>query len=692
VYGDQHIGGISPHGPGARSPGLPKRKGRGRHLLKSAKGSALPKQIATIQTQSRLIPIDEEHGYSTDQLQSWRLLVYSTEGKRPGEVIEHAGENSAQFWSVIGNLLQWGITTWLFSASAARDMHLLGLWEMIDDGSLYLAEVDNRYEHRSNRSTMRPVRGAHAADSSGGQVNEMEMLQLPGSVQSDDRLPLLPRRKSTMDAARGYLILEDPPTIACLRQKGRSGMIKWVDMRNYAMDFAGPAAQGVDVCQEMMTTVLAMVEVIRSEGLGSFQATAASQSMHSYKKKYLKHTIYVHDNQEVLSLERAAYFGGRCEVALLNRTQSPVHYLDIASMYTALGARKFFPVRYCFSMERPGITKVLNISRDYAVIADVDIETDRTDFPCAWDAERDCPLWDNSCSHLGRQRKNTDLVVYPTGHFRTVLCGPELENSIIGDNLRKIHFASFYEESKAFSEYCTDLLRLRQKFRQEGKKPEEEWIKRLGVSLWGKFGQSGHKWVDMPNYPCHRPWHRWYHLHNDGTMQLIRSIGQNCQLEVCEPESLESCPAIAAYMNSYGRMQLLSLLRMVPTEQYYYCDTDSLWVGPKGYRLLREKQQVGSGEPGRLRLKDTYKSVTWYGLKYYEKDGEIVCAGRPKGESVSAIDEEYYWHRDWLGSQIGTGERPVTEWILREYNRKRPYRHGRVDRNGWVTPFHCVGF
>ncbi len=56
--------------------------------------------------------------------------------------------------------------------------------------------------------------------------------------------------------------------------------------------------------------------------------------------------IQVHPVKPALELERAAYYGGRCETAILGEPVGEVYHLDVNAEYTAIAATQDFPCQF----------------------------------------------------------------------------------------------------------------------------------------------------------------------------------------------------------------------------------------------------------------------------------------------------------------------------------------------------------
>jgi len=88
------------------------------------------------------------------------------------------------------------------------------------------------------------------------------------------------------------------------------------------------------------------IEFCKTEDLGSFGYTIAGQSFNSYRHRFMKKDIFIHNSEKVLKLERECYKGGRCEAFYLGTpSEKKFYYLDVNSMYPHVMLEKKYPTK-----------------------------------------------------------------------------------------------------------------------------------------------------------------------------------------------------------------------------------------------------------------------------------------------------------------------------------------------------------
>jgi len=203
----------------------------------------------------------------------------------------------------------------------------------------------------------------------------------------------------------------------------------------------------------------------------------------------------------------------------------------------------------------------------------------------------------------------------------------------------------------------------------------------------GKLCARGKIWQDCPDLFYPEPWYQWPQLADDGkTVEQYRTIAWRVQRQAVEGEGDETVPAVAAWIYSLGRVRLWDWMSIIPTDEVYYCDTDSIWTSRAGFDRLVSAGQVGDGELGRLRLVETHAWARFYGHKHYETPRGVVCAGVPRNGLVRADNGWTYWASDSPGQAARRKEPPTVELIRHAVSDRVSYQGGKVGAHGVVYP------
>jgi len=419
---------------------------------------------------------------------------------------------------------------------------------------------------------------------------------------------------------------------------------------------------------------------------GGFALTLSSQAMKLFRHRFLKKRIWVHRDTDGLALERRAYMGGRSEVFYIGEVpDSPIYKVDVNSLYPFVMRENGFPINFRRIIENPSDRLVDFFSRNYCVVAEVLLETDR-------------PAWG--------KRINGKLC-FPVGRFRTYVCTGGLRYAINTGALKKVYRMAIYRKGRVFKDYVDDIYGRRQAFKKQGNVVMDKLSKLLLNSLYGKFGEADPERISVKKTK-QKGLLRWFHLNTQtGEQELHTVVMGKHFVDSGRVEHSDSMPAVAAHVTEYGRMYLYLLMTVAGRENVYYCDTDSLFVNEKGLKNL--EGYLSEERLGALKLEGVYKKVVLRAPKDYELDGEVTLKGIKK--DAEQVDENTYEQTMFPGLKSLMGHSFSTsgiEKIMGERGEdfalalqakgiypvmritktlKRQYDKGEVTESGWVEPF-----
>lgn len=657
------------------------------HFLRPVNSTALPKQALAVEAEAEIVDHPVCKDVQIELLTSWYACSWTSDGGAVQRQSEVEGKDAPSFWRLCERLLRKGIVTWVFALPASRILGLLDFWGELEAGRIYLSERDGRDVARAKGSCVSDVSGRlDDVELPEQSRHTVDLRQVRGHVASEATNPA-DSQSNGRSRPLGYCVLEDPPTIVQCRRKGRAGSLRIVDLRNYGYSGSDAPTEAAEKASWIQRTIVAMCRVLKENNLGGLQNTASSQAFTSFKKRFLTDSIMVHCDAEALYLERNGYYGGRTEATRIGVATERIWQLDFRGFYPHIGSTMAVPARLVGVTESPGTGEVLQKMATYGAIAHCALHTNE---PCY-------PL-----------RRKSDTI-YGVGRFSTTLAGPELRHALERDRVTEIYSVAYYEMAPACSKYAKSLSALRSAAERKGDSAGAEYLKRLGVSLYGKFCQSSAYWTDSTERLADHPYHCWCEVDEEGNLVRWRAMGWEVQRErkyypgdrpekgteayerwrrlVIAREAGESCPAIGAYITSYGRLLLWGSICTAGHEHCYYYDTDSLFVDKQGLANLYRANLVGGGEQGRFSIRAVIERLTVHGVKYYEADGSIVCSGMPKGERLPGNDKDSYYLRAWIGRNLNSGTRPSVDRIRRVYERTAKYNQGYVRSDGLVEPW-----
>ena len=285
-----------------------------------------------------------------------------------------------------------------------------------------------------------------------------------------------------------------------------------IDLRNLGIERAHLEPIHDDRLDQSVHAIQDYVELCRRSGMGRIQSTAAGQSWYGYRRQHMTTPIYVHSIPEVRYLERRAFAGGRCECYRLGRTEWPIWYLDIRSMYPSIGLSESFPVELEDYGDRLSLADASGLLSDWHVIADVTVDTPD-------------PVY-----HV----RESDRTYYPTGQYHTTMTAPELRYALDLGHVQSIGKWAMYRTAPIFSSNTQWYYDTLDSLSDWGLSHMAPSLKKCQVSMYCKIGANGRRWVPYPPDDLQRRWGMWEMPHPDtGEITVARSIQGH--LNTCRP-------------------------------------------------------------------------------------------------------------------------------------------------------------
>ena len=405
-----------------------------------------------------------------------------------------------------------------------------------------------------------------------------------------------------------------------------------------------------------------LIDLLKSEDLGGLKISLAATAMNIFRHKFMDHQISVHCNDDVLSLERSSYYGGRTEPFALGKQQGNFHLLDINSMYPHVMASNIYPINLIETVKDADAKQILKRCKTFTFTASVVIDTDTPLYPTRHDFK----------------------LVYPIGQFETSLASPELLLAIRNGHIRKINSLAIYESAPIFTRYCQTLYTLRQSYQRDGNKAFNLAVKLLLNSLYGKFGQQGIEWEQIADGT---ELEDGYYQEYDGDkheMMEYRCLGGLIEKRIVRGESYESIPAIAAHVTSYARVLLQQLMNVCGVDNFIYCDTDSLIVNDTGLGNLQP--YINQTTLGMLKYEGTACDVEIRGPKDYTFGGKTKLKGI-RANAVKIDDLTYCQDRfDSFISSLRAGKSEGIKITRTTKKLTRKYTKAIIHPDGSLSP------
>ena len=449
-------------------------------------------------------------------------------------------------------------------------------------------------------------------------------------------------------------------------------MGKSFGLEKLELDYENPNLDdAIEYCKKdveiIATAMLSWFKFCQDNDLGAFGLTAPKQAFNAFRRRFMKHDIYIHADEKAIALERASYYGGRTEAFYIGPIKEEKAYaLDVASMYPAMMHAHLFPTKLIAYRENLSPEGLRQVMENYLVCAKVKVKIDIPCIPC----------------------KTKDRLFFPVGTFITTLVTPELELVYKYGEVKEVYAVSIYESAPLFTDFVDFFYTERMKAKERGDKVTDSLMKLIMNALSGKFGQKSGKWeivdyTDREDVGNERVFNmetgKWEHYKYFNNVVLMR---------VEEKEAHDSFPAIVGHITGYARVRLFEYITQAGFDNVYYTDTDSLFVNEEGLRRL--EPFIAGKKLGLLEFEGELHDLVIYGLKDYAHRGGEKHKGIPK--NAERLSENRWKVTLWPKLSTMIREDSLDRYfnIETEKELKRRYMKGWVLNTGRVVPFEVT--
>lgn len=500
---------------------------------------------------------------------------------------------------------------------------------------------------------------------------------------------------------RGFLCMNDIPFIAKLSTDDNRTVV-FVDIRNQVQktikelaDLVGtkliPAPRTTmadddyfehceSVNEVVGTAFLRILSLQANFKLGSHKYTTASQALASLRGRHGTKYICIHSDFACKEFERSAYYGGINKPLFLGRFDVAVTELDCCMQYAEIMRTCRLPRRMLYHVTRDATRLKKPLPPYDELIARVRINSHTRPYPvrCTVGLHEGIPLQVNSQSP----------TVYAYGRIETTLCGPELQIAAQSGQVVEWLEWSRYEMDYCLRPFADYMITLRSNFKALGKNLEASYVKSLTNALHGKVAGRGVSWTDVDGIVPQKRWSQWIDCDNStGEITHYRSIGDNVQAYHEGCEILNSNIALAAFISSYGRVQMQSFMDTAGFLNTYYVACDAMYVGEWGAKHLERSGAIREDCPGYLRVKYTGNGGEINGINDFRIGSRRVHCGYSAYARLLTDGTHEDKAHDSVQAIISKQPSPVASvWKLRKIPRK-PFFGGAIRPSGKVEPF-----
>ena len=351
-----------------------------------------------------------------------------------------------------------------------------------------------------------------------------------------------------------------------------------------------------------------LIGFVRSEDLGNWQPTGAGMAFATWRHKFLRHNILVHNDEDALKAERQAMHTGRAEAwrhgRLIGDQWTEV---DLRQAYVHIARDSELPTKLKWHNGPLTLGQYRSLRQWACVLVRAEV---RTELPCV-------PVY-----HQGR-------TVWPTGNFTTWLWDCEFDAALESGAEATIREAYVYTRAPVLGEWARWVLEVQE--RADGHVPDtvRRYVKHSGRTLIGRIALRTAQWAVWGTNPENETGISYLVDSETGVVNRLMHVGDRTMVEEARIEGQDSLPQITGYITAACRVQLWRAMVAAGTDNIAHVDTDSVLVNAEGLERLR--REYAADFDSTWQIKATYRHLTVYGPRNYRADGVRKTAGIPQG-------------------------------------------------------------
>jgi hypothetical protein len=351
-------------------------------------------------------------------------------------------------------------------------------------------------------------------------------------------------------------------------------------------------------------------EFVTQHDLGGFALTRSGLAKHAFQHRFLKNSVWIHNNEDAILLERRAYQGGRCEALQYGTfTKGPFYLLDVNSMYAFVESEQLLPTKLIDVCDNPSLEQVKRALIHHGIIADVMLDLKEPIAPIKTGTE----------------------TAYYTDYVWTTLNTPEIQYALTRGWDLEVRKMGVYSMRYLLRDFARYFAELKDKYTRAGNGLFRELAKGYPNMVYGKFGQRGIEETIVGDCEPDLLW--WLHGWDAVTRtnyDMLYSGGKIRRLEATLA-AWDTFVAIASHVTAYARLYLWEIMKRAGLENVYHVATDSVIVNQVGYDNLNDL--LSPHKIGYLKQELRGHELTVYGKNDWKLDREV----RVKGVSKKAV-------------------------------------------------------
>jgi hypothetical protein len=349
-----------------------------------------------------------------------------------------------------------------------------------------------------------------------------------------------------------------------------------------------------------------LVTFVKAEDLGNWQPTGAGMAFATWRHKFLKHQVLVHDVQDALTAERKAMHTGRAEAwrhgKLLGDRWTEV---DLRQAYVHIAASHELPTKLKWKEGALTLGQYRQLCRRFRVLARVDVRTSVPSVP----------------TYSGGR------TIWPVGQFSTWLWDCELDVALRDAERVDIREAYVYTRAPILAEWAQWVLDVQRRPEDVTPSVVKRYVKHSGRTLIGRIALRTAQWAVWGANPDGETGISHLVDSETGRVSRLMHVGDRTMVEEARVEGNDSLPQVTGWIMAMCRVWLWEGMEAAGFDNIAHVDTDSVLVNRKGLERMRE--YYGERFFDMWQTKSQHNQLTMYGPRNYRIDRYRKIAGIP---------------------------------------------------------------
>ena len=353
--------------------------------------------------------------------------------------------------------------------------------------------------------------------------------------------------------------------------------------------------------------VKTLCSFITSNDLGNWQPTGAGMAYATWRHKFMRHKVLVHDNVHAIAAERAAMHTGRAEAWRHGRLERGIWTeIDMRNAYVTIASECEMPVKLKYKTGAISNAQFYKLCNTFRCLARVRVSTN---IPCV-------------------PYHNGTRTLWPVGEFETWLWDTEVNLIDIEQQRFTVLDCYVYTRAPILQEWAQWILSLLDKSRDDIPSVVKTWGKHCGRALIGRISLRTPSWELFGGNPGSYTGITRVTDCDTGQTARLMHVGDRTLIETARTEGRDSLPQVTGWIMAECRARLWRAMRHAGLSELAHVDTDSLLVSATGREALRAAQ--GADWARLWQVKGSWRKVTVYGPRNYRTDSLRKASGVPR--------------------------------------------------------------